>query len=295
MRAGRSSYCAWKEKKLYGICHKSMRKKVLMVSAVHRSARVFGCFFLLWKFWIAIFVRFFVFWLIDLMLKVVRKVKLSRIFVQWFSPLHISDSPLPLWSVPNIETKVTGCWLKSRFSAGVGAMCVNSESYNSAEPGEKATAAPQPCIAHLVASDTAILPTLQFLIHLKTIIAYICIYLHMHASICLVFWTRGHLLPGLMCLMAKVTEIHCQHLAGTRNTRYSLRSVGSAPLAPTQNAFCSQKLRAGRGVMYVPILFYISTLWVTLFKNPRISSYLCTNEDGKNVLGAWELGQRNII
>lgn len=158
-------------------------------------------------------------------------------------------------------------------------MCVSSESYNSAEAEEKVTAVPQPYIAHLVASDTAILPTLHFFNALEN---YHCIYLHTftrYASICLVFWSWGHLLPGLMCLMAKASEIHCQHLAGTRNTRYLLSRVGSAPLAPAQNTFCSQQLHVSRGVMHVPILFCVSTLWVTLFKNPRISSYPCTNED----------------
>lgn len=238
---------------------------------------------------------FLVFWLIYLRLKVVRKVKQSRIFVQRFSSLYIPDSPLLLWSVPSIEPKATGCWLKSRFSAGLGAMCVNSESCNSAEPGEKVTAAPQPYIAHLVASDTAILPTLQFFNALEN---YHCIYLHIFTHVCEhmpCFLNMGHLLPGLTCLMARVSEIHCQHLAGTRNTRCSLSGVGSVPLAPAQNAFCSLQLRAGRGVMHVPIFFYISPLWVTLFKNSRISSYLYANEDEKNVLGCWEIGQRNII
>lgn len=39
-------------------------KESLTISAVHRLARVFGCFFLLWKFWIVMFVCLFVFWLI---------------------------------------------------------------------------------------------------------------------------------------------------------------------------------------------------------------------------------------
>lgn len=265
------------------------------MSAVHSSSRVFGYFSLLRKFWIVMFACFLVFWLIYLRIKVVRKVKQGRIFLQRFSSLHIPNSPFLLWSVPNTETKATGCWLKSRFSAGDGAMCVNSGSYNSAEPGEKVTAAPQPSIAHLVASDAATLPTLQFF---KALENYHCIYLHIFTHVCEhmpCFLNMGHLWPGLMCLMARVSEIHCQHLASTRNTRYSLSGVGSAPLAPAQNAFCSLQPCAGRGVMRVPIFFCTSTLWMTLFKNPRISSYLCTNEDEKNVLGSWEIGQRNII
>lgn len=39
-------------------------KESLTISAVHRLARVFGCFFLLWKFWIVMFVCLLVFWLI---------------------------------------------------------------------------------------------------------------------------------------------------------------------------------------------------------------------------------------
>lgn len=155
-------------------------KESLMISAVHRSARVLGCFFPFVKILNCYVCLVLVFWLICLRFKV-RKVKQRRIFVQGFFPPHILDSPLPLWSVPNIETKKTGCWLKSSFSAGTGAMCVNSESYNSAEPGEKATAAPQLYIAHLVASDTAILPTLQFFNALEN---YHCIYLHIFTHVC---------------------------------------------------------------------------------------------------------------
>lgn len=57
---------------------------------------------------------------------------------------------------------------------------MNSERYNNAEPGEKVTATPQPYIAHLVASDTAVLPTLQFF---NTLENYHCIYLHIFTHV----------------------------------------------------------------------------------------------------------------
>lgn len=59
--------------------------------------------------------------------------------------------------------------------------------------------------------------------------------------------------------MAKASEIHCQHLDGTRNTRYSLSSVGSAPLALAQTPFCSEQLRAGRGVKRANSFLHIHT------------------------------------
>lgn len=94
-------------------------KESFMISAVHRSARVFGCFFLLQKFWIVLFVCFLVFGLIYLRLKVVKKVNQAEFFFQRFSPLHIPDSPFSS-EVFLVETKPTGCWLKRRFSAGIG-------------------------------------------------------------------------------------------------------------------------------------------------------------------------------
>ena len=193
----------------------------------------------------------------------------------------------------------------------------NSESYNSAEPGEKVAAVPGPCgcsFSNLRCSCAA--HHCSFLMYLKIIIAYIYIYLHMYISVWLVSWTWGYLLPGLTCLTANASEIHCQllymgdFLLVIHHVIHSLSSGRGTPLAPVQNPSCAEELHAGRGVVHVPMhcrgVMHVPMCCRTarllvfcLLKNLRISSYLCTKEDEKDVLGSntnsRELGQSNII